>query len=129
MMNKNKLTRRNLILNTPAFLAGFLLFGEGLLRPAAAAEPGRTTRRPPGTCNSWVNKKGDGNCDQSENGSCRKQNCPAHKDNPKRKPDAPKGTCALWKDPDHQGFCETSVREERPCPCITCPANRNHEKG
>lgn len=124
-MEKIKLTRRNLMLRAPAFLAGLLLFGEGMLRSASAAETKSLPKRPPGTCGAWSDKNGDGSCDNSK--SCRKQNCPAHADNPKRKADAPKGTCALWKDPDGQGFCETSVREERPCQCITCPANRNHE--
>lgn len=129
-MEKVKLTRRSLILRTPAFFAGLLLLGNGL--SASAAQPVKNPKRPPGTCGGWVDKDGNGCCDRSENGPkpCGKVNCPAHAENSKwksaKKNGAPKGACVQWKDPDSQGYCELSVREESPCLCESCPANRNH---
>lgn len=130
-MEKTKLTRRNLILRTPAFLAGILLFGGGLFRSAQAQEVKKAPKRPPKTCGKWTDKDKNGCCDRSEGGekTCGATNCPGHKDHPKRQAakdnGAPKGTCALWKDSDSQGFCEISTRESAPCTYNTCPAHKD----
>lgn len=130
-MEKTKLTRRNLILRTPAFLAGLLLLGGGLFRSAQAQEVKKLPKRPPKTCGGWTDKDKNGCCDRSEGGAklCGATNCPGHKDNSKRETakdnGAPKGTCALWKDSDSQGFCEISIRESVPCTYDICPAHKD----
>lgn len=130
-MEKMTLTRRNLILRTPALLAGLLLFGGGFFRSASGHETKKTPKRPPGTCGGWSDKNLDGICERSEGGSkpCNALNCPSNKNNSKRlsaeKKGAPPGVCGLWKDSDSQGFCEVSVREESPCAYADCPAHRD----
>jgi len=130
-MEKMKLTRRNLILRTPAILAGLLLFGSGLFRTASAQQSKNPAKRPPGTCGGWVDKDMNGCCDRSEGGAkpCGAKNCPAHKDNSKRQDakdkGAPEGVCALWKDSESQGFCEISNRDSNPCIYTACPAHRS----
>jgi len=130
-MEKMKLTRRNLILRTPAVLAGLFLFGGGLFRTASAQQPKPPAKRPPNTCGGWADKDANGVCDRSEGGAkpCGKTACPGHKDHSKRQDakekGAPEGTCALWKDSDSQGFCAVSDRDSNPCIYTACPAHKS----
>ena len=119
---KQHITRRDLIKRSPIALAGLFLLSGGL--PAVAKDQNDAPKGPPGSCRNWRDKRGDGACDRS--GNCRRTRCPAHEDNTKRKKDAPKGSCALWSDPDETGICTVSTRDERPCPCSTCPSNKNY---
>jgi hypothetical protein len=130
-VEKTKLTRRNLILRTPAFLAGLLLFGGGFFRSVTAAVVKKNPKRPPGTCGGWLDRNLNGTCERSEGGPkpCNSQNCPANKKNSKRHMakdnGAPDGACALWKDSDSQGFCEVSIRASTPCAHDACPAHKD----
>lgn len=120
-MYKTPITRRKILTHTPAILAGLFLLGPSAL----AKENDDKAKGPPGSCGRWADVDRDGSCDQS--GTCRRTRCPAHAKNSERKSDAPDGTCALWNDKDGDGLCEVSFREQRPCPCLTCPANCHND--
>jgi hypothetical protein len=132
-MEKMNLTRRNLLIRTPAFLTGLLLLGGGLFA-AETTQKKKNRTGPPGSCGRWSDDNSNGMCDHSGdigNSTCDATKCPAHHYHPARldakKNGAPKGTCGMWTRSEKEGVCQISIKgPQYPCGCVSCPAHRTN---